>query len=276
MRRQVLLAAVAIAALGLAACGNDETPTVQRPAANKLGVDMSEYKFLLSGKAKSGEATLNFHNSGNELHFADVSRLDAGKTQADVAKIFTDPKALERPPPSWFHDVSGDLSMLSPGESVDLAFDFDRPGTYLFACYIPAPDGRPHAALGMFQTFEVTGTSTAAATQPKATVTMSSSRVQVPAISGGATTVEVRNNGTLPGDFNVIRLESGKTFKDVEDWFERFQGLPPAAFLGGRDDIAAGKSAVFTYHLDPGTYTAVASYGEDENQKNVTQTFTVT
>jgi hypothetical protein len=278
MRRKFLFAAVAVAALGLAACGNNETPTVQRPAANKLGVDLSEYKFLLSGSAKSGVASLNFRNSGKQLHFASVSRLDAGKTQADVAKVFTDPKALQSgKTPSWIHDLNGGLSILSPGQSYDLAFDFDQPGTYLFACFLPAPNGTPHAALGMFQTFDVTGTTTAAAPRPQVTATIAPNRVQIPDVSQGTTTFGVKNNGTAAGAFDVIRVEEGKTFKDVEDWFQKFEGPPPATFLGGRDGIPPGKSVVMAYHLEPGTYTAVASFGEDqENAPNFTDTFTVT
>lgn len=278
MRRQVLIAAVAIAALGLAACGNDETPTIQRPAANKLGVDLSEYKFLLSGQAKSGAATLNFHNSGKELHFASVSRLDAGKTQEDVAKVFTDPKALQSgQTPSWIHDLSGGLSILSPDQTYDLAFDFSQPGTYLFACFLPAPNGTPHAALGMFQTFDVTGASTAAPPRAQITATIAPNRVQVPDMAQGTTTFSVKNNGTEQGSFDVISVEKGKTFKDVEEWFQKFEGPAPAAFLGGRDGILPGKSVIMAYHLKPGTYTAVTSFGGEEgNAPNFTGTFTVT
>jgi uncharacterized cupredoxin-like copper-binding protein len=279
MRRKALFAAVIVAALGFSACGNDQTPTVSRPpAANKLGVDLSEYKFLLSGSLKSGAGALNFRNSGKELHFAAVSRLDAGKTQADVAKIYTDPKALESGrPPSWIHDLKGGLSILSPGESFDVAFDFDKPGTYLFSCFLPAPNGTPHAALGMFQTFEVTGTSTARAPRPTVTATLAPKRVQVPDVSQGATTFSVKNNSTELANFNVVRLEKGKTFKDLEEWFQKFQGPPPAAFLGGTDEIEAGKSVILTYHLTQGTYTAVSSFGEDEESApNFTDTFTVT
>jgi hypothetical protein len=191
--------------------------------------------------------------------------------------VFTDPKALEsHETPSWIHDVPGGLSILSPGESWDLAFDFDQPGTYMFACFLPTPDGKPHASLGMFQVFEVTGTSTAAPLRPQATVTFAANRVQAPDVSEGTATFEVKNNATKPGSFNVVRLEEGKTFADLEKWFASFQGPPPASFLGGTDVIPAGKSVVMAYHLGAGTYTAVASIGEGDNAPNFTDTFTVT
>lgn len=276
MRRRILTAVLAVAAVTFVACG-DEEPTIQQPPAqNRLGVDMSEYKFTFLGQPKTGQLTMTFRNSGRELHFAEILRLDAGKTKADVDKFFDDPEQLEGPTPSWIKPGLKGLSLLSPGQSWDLTVDASQSATYLFACFLPAPNGKTHAALGMYDTIEITGTSDASPPQTSRTFTISPDVIGTPAIAAGTTTVAVRNNSALPGDFLVVRLQEGKTLADLGAWFESFEGPPPATFLGGTDGIEAGKTALMTYRLQRGTYVAIATFEEDQKEKRATQTFTIT
>lgn len=241
-------------------------------AANRVEIGMFEYGFRPAGTAKAGPLTLNLTNEGKEMHQAIVGRLDAGKTLADVQAEVA--KGEEGPPPPWLHDDPGDLSLLSPGEKFGITIDASQTGTYVLLCFVPAPDGQPHVAKGMASTFEVTGLSDAPAPVARASFSFDADSVTAPSVASGTTTVAVRNGGQTGGDFNVIALEPGKKLSDIDKWFESPKGPPPAVFLGGTHAIEPGKQVTMTLNLDPGTYTAVATFEEPEH-KDVTATFTV-
>jgi hypothetical protein len=82
---------VAIAALGLAACGDDDeesaettTPTTARAQGSaSVTVDMTDYAFGVSGPLTAG-GTLKVANRGKEFHLMHISKLKPGKTLADL------------------------------------------------------------------------------------------------------------------------------------------------------------------------------------------------
>ncbi len=87
-----VMALVAIAALGLAACGDDdesEESTTQTTAAAapqgspSVTVDMTEYNFAVSGPLTAG-GTIKLANRGKEFHVAAMAKLQPGKTLADL------------------------------------------------------------------------------------------------------------------------------------------------------------------------------------------------
>lgn len=91
-----VVALVAIAAMGLAACGDDEdetettTPaTTARPqGAASVSVDMTEYNFAVSGPLTAG-GTVRLANKGKEFHVAAMGRLKPGKTLADLQTLLS-------------------------------------------------------------------------------------------------------------------------------------------------------------------------------------------
>ncbi len=88
----------------------------------------------------------NVANSGEELHEAVVLQLPEG---ADPLGLLDDSVSFE--------DVAfiGGVFPVFPGETKDLALMNLEPGTYTLVCFIPGPDGAPHAVNGMIGQFEV-------------------------------------------------------------------------------------------------------------------------
>jgi len=276
MRKLHLFVACAVLALGVSCSSNGTTDGTDGATAstNAIDVALQEYAFITTGEAKAGLLTINYSNTGEQLHMAIVGRLDAGKTLADVNAEVA--KGDEGPPPPWFHDEPEDMSILSPGKQVSVTVDASDPGTYALLCFIPSPDGKPHVALGMTQTFEVTGTSDASAPAADGQIDLSEDRITVPGFTSGSRTVEVTNTGSGPGDINIVKLEQGKALEDIDKWFNKGEGPPPATFYGGTHGIEPGATKTMTFVLDPGTYTAVATFEQEKGPpKDVTVEFTI-
>lgn len=90
-KRVRVVSLVAVAALGVAACGDDDedsaettTPTTARAQGSaSVTVDMTEMAFAVSGPLTAG-GTLKVANRGKEFHVMAMGKLRPGKTLADV------------------------------------------------------------------------------------------------------------------------------------------------------------------------------------------------
>ncbi len=105
------------------------------------------FEFLGSPMIQQTEALIfNVTNSGAEVHEAAVVQLPEG---ADPLGI------LDGSIP--FEEITfvGVVVPIFPGETRDLALLNLEPGTYTMLCFIPGPDGAPHAVNGMIGEFEV-------------------------------------------------------------------------------------------------------------------------
>ncbi len=105
------------------------------------------FEFLGGSTVTANEViTLNITNKGSELHEAAAVQLPEG---ADPMGILDGSVAFE--------DVTflGVAYPIRPGETFDLAFVDLEPGVYTLVCFVPGPDGAPHAAHGMVAQFEV-------------------------------------------------------------------------------------------------------------------------
>lgn len=105
-------------------------------------IHTSEYKFTMPAVA-AGTHTFRFVNDGKEVHEVHVMRLDEGATMEQVMAAFA-PGATAPPPATSV----GGPGALSPG-----LYDYWtvtlEPGRYMVVCFVPAPDGQPHAMKGM-------------------------------------------------------------------------------------------------------------------------------
>jgi hypothetical protein len=283
MRSKPGVAALLAAGLFVAACGGTEDPaspettspeqtaepspeeTTAAPQGNVVAIDAQEYAFVpaAEAQAQAGPLTLEFTNTGEELHHAIVGKLAEGKTLADVNKLLK--KGLQGPPPPWFSDAPADMSLLSPGATAGVTIDAEE-GTYVFLCFMESPDGAPHAMLGMTQAIEVSGSSDAA-TSADATISLGDDAVEAPELASGRSAVEVTNDASAPADFLVIQLEPGKTVEDMSSWDGTTP--PPAIFFGGTHQIEPGASTVVTLDLEPGTYTVVSTVYEGKKPVDI-------
>jgi plastocyanin len=269
MRRPLVLLAAAAMSLSGCADGGDEdegSPTTTGPTA-ATGVDVSatEFAFDVPEKVTGGVVEMRFTNTGGLPHEFAFARIEKGKTEADVKAVIESGGE----PPEWAEDVAG-VPGLSPGQSITVTRTLE-PGSYVFLCFFPDPEGTPHANLGMYELFTIAGDTGASLPEPDATITATDDGLQVPALTSGGQTVEFENGGTKRHELALVAFAPGKGIKDVDRWFgSGYQGEPPVTFLGGMQTIPAGESVFLTIDLEAGVqYTAIDFTTESQ------ETFTV-
>ena len=271
--RRPLIAIVGSTALLLTACssgGGGETSPSPRanesPEATTVDVAATEYSFDVPAEVGGGVVRMRFTNTGGLPHEFAFARIEEGKTEADVRAVIESGEE----PPEWAEDVAG-VPALSPGEAITVTRMLE-PGSYVFLCFFPDPEGTPHASLGMYEVFTIAGDTGAALPEPDATITATDDGLQVPALSAGEQTVQFQNDGTKPHELALVAFEPGKGVKDVDGWIEGgYQGDPPVTFLGGMQTIPEGESVFLAIDLEPGVdYTAL------DFTTNSRETFTVT
>jgi hypothetical protein len=246
MRRSRLLALVPLAVL-LAACGggNDSGKTVR--------VEGTEYAYVTPETIEGGVVSMEFANTGDEPHEFAMGRLQPGKTVADFRNELTNGGDEE---PTSSVDVGG-VPLLSPGEHVTITRSLE-PGTYVLICFVPAPDGKTHFEHGMIASFQAEGDSGAKLPGADGAIVAQEDRYDVPELEAGTKTIELRNSASGPREFNLVRLNAGKTIEDAEKWFASgAKGAAPLAFLGAMQSIPAGTSVFLTLELDAGQHYVV-------------------
>jgi hypothetical protein len=97
---------------------------------------------------------------------------------------------------------------LSPSQSVEVTRTLE-PGSYVFVCFFPDPEGTPHAALGMYELFTIAGDSGPALPEPDATITATDAGLQLPTLSSGEQTVGFENGGTPRAGPRRVRAARG-------------------------------------------------------------------
>lgn len=151
-------------------------------------------------------------------------------------------------------------------------------GAYVLACWIPSPDGTPHAFKGMLAQLNVT----AAEANPTpsgedTTITIAEGNVTIaPAFTSGAHTVKAVNTGADPGEdflgLQFVKLDANATGQDFIDAFgPNATGPPPGQAWGGLTGLPGGETAWFEVDLPAGRY-AILSF---DRVPRVVTTFTV-
>lgn len=245
------VAALLVGAAMLVGCSKAGQPSAGTgPASNTVRVEATEYSFSLPDQATGGVVTLQLANVGSVVHEFAFGRIDAGKTLDDLKAALDSGKDPSNFP--WAHDLAG-VSALSPGKEVDVTRSLADPGTYAFFCFIPNADGVSHYKLGMIASFTLAGTSNASLPKADATITATDDGFQVPALTAGTTTVELRNAGKKEHEFQLFSFEPGKGFKDIDRWIRSGQvGPAPVVFPGGIQSIPAGTSVFEELTLESG------------------------
>jgi hypothetical protein len=254
--------------------------------SNTLSVKAGEYTYVLKGSPKAGWTQIDFDNAGVEDHMMAVFKLKKGTTAAQLKKalLSSDQSALEKISASDA-GVSGTPGLLGPGQKTSVMTELTA-GVYGLACFVPAPDGSPHVAHGMFKVFTVAGKSNLKPpTDGVAEVTLHDGSITVP--SGDApknVTLKITNEGTTPHSFDIVKVQDGKTLDDVKNYFDSFfsgtvpEGEAPGTIVGGVDSIAPGGIAYLSWSLPAGTYSYVSTDGDapdDDYSKGMHGEFTI-
>jgi hypothetical protein len=228
------------------ACGGDDDQGAER---NAISVKGAEYAFAMPDKIIGGVVTMRFSNVGKEFHEYAIGRLKKGKTLADLTKELAsgdEPRSVDQVP---------SVPALSPGTEVAITRKI-RPGNYVFLCFLPTPNGVPHYKLGMIKAFEIAGTSNADLPEPDATVTAREKAMEVPALEAGEQTLELKNDASKAREFELLSLNPGKSFEDVEAMFQGDRppsvNEAPATFLGAMQSIPPDSSVFLDVKLEAG------------------------
>jgi hypothetical protein len=116
------------------------------PAATRRDVKLMEYEFDFDEPVTAGRTSFVATNAGAQAHFMLLVRLADGVTLEDALKS-EEGKGIEA---QW------SSSIVAAGGADEEALTVDlEPGTYGMACFIPDPDGTPHAMKGMARQFTV-------------------------------------------------------------------------------------------------------------------------
>jgi hypothetical protein len=211
---------------------------------------------------------MNFVNEGDEPHEYALDRSDDQHSADELEAAIDD--AVERgvEPPKWVENV-GTYGVQTAGVSSSVTREFE-PGNYVFLCFLPGPGNKSHLELGMRRTFTVSGDNGADPPDSSGVVAATKDGFDVPPVSAGEPTLEVRNEGEKPFDFAFVRFNPGKDVADVENWFRgRFKGEPPATLYGGAG-FPEDESVFFSTELESG-----ATYDFFSPEARTRQTFTV-
>lgn len=214
-----------------------------------------DYAFEAPASIPAGPTTIRIVNGGKELHHVWFVKLEQGKTAADYLQAMQALAKGEAPPPAWAIDMGGP-QMGMPGALADGTVNLEA-GNYVIVCHIPAADGVPHSAKGMYKALTVTPNAAPAA-EPKADVTMTlrdyDFAFSAP-LTAGRQTVRIVNEAEQFHEAFIARLLPGKTVAQALAWLEQgMQGPPPMELVGGATGLAKGRGMQFTADFTPGEY----------------------
>ncbi len=140
-------------------CGIDHTPRYPAeaneidPNATRVDVTASEYTFEFAPQEiPAGPISFVLTNAGQEVHFVAFSQINEGHTLEEALSFEGDPDEAGITSP-----VEYDSGLAAPGGDDEEVVTNDlEAGSYVMLCYIPGPDGTPHAFSGMAVPFTVT------------------------------------------------------------------------------------------------------------------------
>jgi hypothetical protein len=252
-----------LGALALAACADknsdtnaaEATATTPVPAAapKEITVHAKDYAFTgIPDTIESGVVTFKLVQDGPapEIHHIDIMRFKDGHTMAQYADSMKAGKS-----PTWAESVGGPNVTSMPGVETQATVQLE-PGAYTAICFVPGPDGVPHAMKGMVKDFYVKPSTTAAAAMPAADVTirLADYNFNMPTLTAGHHVIRVENDAAQDHEIVIVKLDAGKTPDDVLKFVETMKGPPPGAFVGGVSGVSHGLVDVFPVDLAPGDY----------------------
>jgi len=245
-------------------------------------------------KIPSGWTTFRFVNASSMIHFALIDVPPSGVTTREmsdtVMQYFQEAmdgmnagneeavNAAFGKFPEWISELGrmGGPGFLSPGRTGQTTV-YLEPGRYMLECYVKS-DGIFHTTspgpgqLGMVMDLTVTAEQNQAA-EPEPTATLAIHNSGYELVSGdlrtGANTIRVDfvEQQALPSfvgnDLHLMRVDNADSIARADAWMDwrtkdGLEDPAPVTFLGGINDLPAGKHAYFTVDLEPGDYAFIA------------------
>ena len=256
MLRGTLLSLVAaVALIGAVGCDDDpETPAAA--VAPPVAVEVSDTGYAMPERIAGGAVTMRFTNVGSQPHELALGLVEGERSADEILQGVRDAHRLGRPP-AWLSDVAGP-PLLSAGATITIARTL-APGTYVFFDSFPDRAGAPGLENGLVRAFTVEGDSGATLPAPDAVIVAGADGFEVPPLTAGPRTIELRNASGGGREFRLATLSPGSTEEDVARWGEslgRTGRLPagpvPATFLGAMQTIPDAASVFLTLDLESG------------------------
>jgi uncharacterized cupredoxin-like copper-binding protein len=262
MKQKQLLITLAILAIAilLSACGSAiaSTPAGSDAAIPEITIKAADYSFEVSDQIEAGLVKLTLVNDGEELHHAQIIRLNDGVTMEQFQTALQQGPEVALP----LITLVGGPGVVDPGLQSQVILEL-MPGQYVLLCFIPGHDGVPHLAKGMIRPIEVvahTDHDHPSVSEPKADAVvklLDFSFVLPSEIKAGEQLWQVVNEGQQPHEIAIMKLAEGKTMADVQAFMQAPQGAPPFASVGGFQAINPDASGWLHLNLEPGNYVAI-------------------
>lgn len=136
--------------------GGEEGEPETAPAPGATVVEITGVEYAFEGVPETlpaGLTALGFTNGGEEAHEMVVGKLAEGVTTDQIVEAAQgdgDPREQ-----GLIEEVGGTLGPREPGGEKTYVNAELAPGNYAMFCFVPGPEGKPHAALGMSARFTV-------------------------------------------------------------------------------------------------------------------------
>jgi hypothetical protein len=259
-RPSLFLALIALVLLG--ACGSDNksdddaggdastTTAAAKSEVHEVSIEAKEYSFGLPKEVLSGTVEFTLKNTGKELHIAALERIKDGKTFADATKDLQS----ATPPADPAAEEVGGLSATGPTNTSNVTLKLE-PGSYFFACFVPAADGKPHVAMGLIQRFSVSEAEADPAPVPTAAGAVTAKDFSYSTTykpTAGSQVISLTNEGTQGHEITLLQFKDGKGPADLAAFFANPSGDPPATFYGGPFIAKGGTATWKTQALEAG------------------------
>jgi hypothetical protein len=244
----------------VAACTADkEAPRPDAATAPTLvTLTATDYAFEAPDTIAAGFTTFQLVNRGDQLHMAQLIKLEGGRTLDDFLAAYNEAFRTSGPRPTWATRLGGPGVADPRGRSN--ATHYLEPGSYAWICHMNVPDGMPHVVkAGMAKPFAVRARNRNAAPQspPEASVVIRlvdyAFNISGP-LAAGRHMIRVENVGAEPHEVGLLKLAPGKTMQDLEAWMADPQGPLPASSVAGISSLAANTDAYFEADLTSGGY----------------------
>ena len=152
------------------------------------------------------------------------------------------------------------MGAVHPGGTASAVINLPA-GEYVILCLVPSPgDHVAHHMKGMIQSLTVADGVSAPEPRADLAVRLKDFVYDLPAnLPTGPLTIQVVNDGPEPHEFNILKLEEGKTLNDVIQFLNGAGGPPPFAPVGGMNGLDTGQTGYAEVNLAPGNYVAICN-----------------
>ena len=244
-RRVVTLSALALAALAVGACGDDEEPEKVAIEATGSG---QEVKFTVPAEVKAGATEIEFTNSTQRENDAQLIRIEGEYSEDEVIGELG--KAIEgQPVQDWFK-AGGGVGATKPGETKTVTQELEAGTYYVVGRGEPAPP---------LPKITVSDDGGGELEEPDAKVTAQEYSFSGEGLKSGQQEVLLDNAGGQWHHFIAAPIAEGKTLEDVKAFAQEEgqpQGPPPIDEQSGFEStvLEGGTSQIVDVDLKPGKY----------------------